>query len=239
MGKFVVEHFASPEELAKAAAEQWLDQLASLQSKSYHAAFSGGRISRQFFAETAESAMGRNVSFTAVHFFWADERCVPPDDLESNYRIARERLFAPAAILPEQVHRSRGEAPPKEAARSASAEIRRIVPVNAEGWPVLDMIFLGMGEDGHVASLFPPVDAAPANDVYLHVVASKPPPNRITLCYEMIVAAKEVWVLASGAGKEAALRDSLLGKGKTPLGYVISRREATRVLTNISNLSNP
>jgi len=234
VGKFVLERFGSPEELARAAAGQWLRQLASLAVPNYYAALSGGRIARQFLADVARGAQNRKISLLPVHFFWADERCVPPDHPESNYRLAFEQLLRPTSIPQEHIHRIRGEEPPARAAELASAEVCRAVPRNSEGWPVFDIILLGMGEDGHVASLFPPVNLAPAKQVFLEVVASKPPPHRITLCYEAITAAKQVWVVASGAGKENALRESLTARGQTPLAHVIRCREETRILTDIS-----
>jgi 6-phosphogluconolactonase len=93
--------------------------------------------------------------------------------------------------------------------------------------PALDLIFLGMGEDGHVASLFP--DAAPKSlgiSVPFLVVTNspKPPPMRISMSYKMIFAAKNIWVMVSGAGKESALRESLSPKGDTPLARVIQSR---------------
>jgi 6-phosphogluconolactonase len=90
-----------------------------------------------------------------------------------------------------------------------------------------------MGEDGHVASLFTPPIPETDTGIYINVKSPKPPPDRITLTYPVIDAAKEVWVLASGAGKEIALCDSLSPDGKTALAHVIRRRPLTRVLTNI------
>ena len=99
----------------------------------------------------------------------------------------------------------------------------------------MDWVFLGMGEDGHVASLFPGESAAvmdrPA--IYRNVVAVKPPPQRITLGYAALAAAREVWVLASGAGKEAILRASLKAEGVTPLARVIASRAQTRIFTDL------
>jgi 6-phosphogluconolactonase len=97
------------------------------------------------------------------------------------------------------------------------------------------MIFLGMGEDGHVASLFPGETEDVINNglVYRAVTAVKPPPRRITLGYAVLAAATEVWVVASGAGKEGALKESLSANGKTPLGRVLRSREDTKILTDI------
>ena len=106
---------------------------------------------------------------------------------------------------------------------------------SVNGQPVFDLILLGMGEDGHVASLFPgeTADLVSSPEVYRSVVASKPPPNRITLGYATIAEAREVWVLVSGSGKENALRQSLEDTSTTPLGLVIAWRTMTKILTAI------
>jgi 6-phosphogluconolactonase len=97
------------------------------------------------------------------------------------------------------------------------------------------LVFLGLGENGHVASLFPEESESEMADpaVYRAVVAVKPPPRRITLGYAALAAARQVWVLASGAGKEDALRDSLAPNGRTPLARVLQRRAQTRIFTDI------
>ena len=122
------------------------------------------------------------------------------------------------------------------AAAEAEAEICRIAQVNRSGQPMLDLIFLGMGEDGHVASLFPGVleEAARSKSVYLPVVASKPPPQRITINFAALAAARQVWVLASGAGKESALRESLSTDGRTPLARVLATRAKTMIFADIT-----
>jgi 6-phosphogluconolactonase len=108
--------------------------------------------------------------------------------------------------------------------------------MNGSGQPLLDLAFLGMGEDGHVASLFPGAWEAAVRDksVYLPVVASKPPPQRITLNFAALVAARHIWVLASGAGKENALRESLSANGTTPLARVLQAREQTLIFTDLT-----
>src|SRR5580692_11095484 len=213
--------FPGPDTLAAAAASAWVDEVESANraGKSYSVALSGGRITEKFFISTAEKALARKVSFGRVHFFWADERCVPPDDPESNYKLADDLLFEPLKIAEEQIHRLRGELPPEEGVAKANSEFAGIV-TNESGQAVLDLIFLGMGEDGHVASLFQnarfdPAKGAKCNGPFIFVPDSpKPPPHRISLNYKAIQAARQVWVLASGAGKEAALQKSLNPEGQ-------------------------
>jgi 6-phosphogluconolactonase len=236
--------FAGADELACAVASAWLDEIAAANraGKRHCVALSGGRIARKFFAAVVEQAKARKIGDgdtpslpSNVHFFWADERCVPPDDAESNFAIARKFLFAPLRIADAQIHRIRGEDSPEAAAKAASAEISKIAPVNKNGRPVLDLIFLGMGEDGHVASLFPGEPDVLILDkaTYRAVKNSpKPPQNRVTLNYAAIAAAREVWVLVSGPGKEAALRESLISKGRTPLARVTQFWTRTKIFSD-------
>lgn len=230
--------FATADELAQAVARAWLDEIeAAHRTGHLHcAAVSGGRIAQKFFSAVAEQSNVRPVPFDRVHFFWADERCVPPTHAESNFRIARELLFAPLKIPENQIHRVHGEDSPEAAAKLAEAGIRRVAPASSDGQPVLDLIFLGLGEDGHTASLFPgePETVAASKAVYRAVKNSpKPPPTRITLGYPAIAAARRVWMLASGTEKEAALRESLSTAGKTPFARVLRSRAFTRIFTDI------
>lgn len=228
--------FATDDELARAAANRWLDELSALdQNVPQCVGLSGGRIGKKFFAAATDRISARGAPMGPVHFFWADERCVPPTDAESNFLLARTWLLDPLQIQPDRIHRIRGEIPPKWAAAEAEAEICRIAPMDASGQPVLDLIFLGMGEDGHVASLFPaaPDEIVQSRAVYLPVTAAKPPPNRITINYATLAAARQVWVLASGAGKEQALQESLSPEGKTPLARVVQSRSATLIFSDI------
>jgi 6-phosphogluconolactonase len=233
--------FATAAELAQAVASAWLDEItaANRAGKRHCVALSGGRIAQKFFASVVEQAKARKIgggdtpSFPGnVHFFWADERCVPPDDAESNFAVARKLLFTPLKIADAQIHRIRGEDSPETASAAASEEISQIAPLNGAGQPILDIIFLGMGEDGHVASLFPGEPDVLISDkaIYRAVKNSpKSPPNRVTLNYAAIAAAKQVWVLVSGPGKEAALRESLIPKGRTPLARVTQFRTRAKI----------
>lgn len=228
--------------LARKAAADWLSRLRErsriVDHVPYTVALSGGRITKTFFEEIVTQVQngsgGLERVFDNVHFFWADERCVPPDDPESNYKLAREFLFSPLRIPDGQIHRVRGEGPEPLALEEAVGDLRRLAPAS-EGQPMLDLVFLGMGEDGHTASLFPGEAETVMNDpaVYRAVTAVKPPPRRITLGYGAIVAAREAWVLISGKDKEQALKNSLLPQGATPLARVIRRRAQTRIFTDV------
>jgi len=237
VNNFSVVTFGSPGELAAAAAEQWLAEIkAAGGDGSICVALSGGRIARTFFEATVATAKKRGTAMDRVHFFWGDERCVPPDDPESNFAIARDLLLKPLGIPAERVHRIRGEAPPEAAAAEAAAELARFAPANASGQPVIDLVFLGLGENAHVASLFPeePEAVRESPAVFRAVTAVKPPPRRITLGYPALAAARSVWVLASGAGKEEALRDSLAPKSLTPMGRLLRLRAETKIFTDIA-----
>lgn len=226
MTNFELNSFASPDELARAAAGAWLDEIAAANcaGKPHCVALSGGRITQKFFTAVVEQNQTRKISFAHVHFFWADERCVPPTDPESNFKTANELLFLPLKIATEKIHRLRGEDLPQAAAKNAEEELCRVAPQNQNHQPVLDLILLGMGEDGHIASLFPnaPVKTQDISVPFLVVENSpKPPSTRISLSYKTIFAAKNLWILVSGAGKESALRASLSPQGGTPLARVI------------------
>ena len=235
MKNFEFKIFRGDVDLARAAARDWLDLL----GKSFAAqqvALSGGRIARNFFCAVADLAKTSRVSLQGVDFFWADERCVPPDHPDSNYLLAQENLFGPLEIAPAKIHRLKGELPPDAAVAEANATIQKIAARNSAGVPVLDLIFLGLGEDGHIASLMPNAPSSVVNSpaAYVRIADSpKPPPDRISLSCASIAAAKNVWVLVSGAGKEEALRQSLRPDAATPFGRVLRSRAQTVIYSDI------
>ncbi|MBW8864802.1 MAG: 6-phosphogluconolactonase [Verrucomicrobia bacterium] len=230
--------FATADELARAAASAWLDEIAAANrvGKTHCVALSGGRITQKFFTSAVEQNKTRAVSFAKVHFFWADERCVPPSSPDSNFKMADELLFSPLKISAQNIHRLRGEDAPSAAAKSAGEEFGRIVSLGADSRPSLDLIFLGMGEDGHIASLFPNASAKILDSAASFLVVEnspKPPPTRISLSYAAIAAARQVWTLVSGTGKEAAFRESLQPDGRTPLARVI-RSRPVKIFSDLS-----
>ncbi|MGN6553583.1 MAG: 6-phosphogluconolactonase [Verrucomicrobiota bacterium] len=238
MKRWEILSFTNPEQLANAVATAWLGEVDSARGKGkpYCVALSGGRITQKLFTAFVGQVQARDVSVDHVHFFWADERCVPPSHSESNFRMAQELLFAPLGIPASQIHRLRGEDDPEVAARAAEAEIRSIAPLNDAGQPVVDLFLLGLGEDGHVASLFPlePEAVSRSAAVYRAVYHSpKPPPRRITIGFPAIAAANQAWMLASGQGKENALRASLAPGDQTPFGRVLNLRSWTKIFSDV------
>lgn len=234
MNNIELKNFASDVELAEHTAALWLEQVRKNPAQAV--ALSGGTIARLFFRKIAERAIAEKIFLSDVHFFWADERCVPPTDPESNFALANENLFSRLNVQPDKIHRLCGELDQAEAVTAANQEIGRVVSPGAPGVPVLDIVFLGVGPDGHVASLFPNarLEIISGEQTFVGVENSpKPPPKRISLSYAAIAAAKEVWVLISGSGKETALRESISENGKTPLARVLQMRSQTKLFTDV------
>ncbi|MFT4586131.1 MAG: 6-phosphogluconolactonase [Limisphaerales bacterium] len=238
MGKSEIQLHPDPEALAAAAARQWLEELSSRAPGSgpYSAALSGGRVTTAFFRSIVDQSEPYLDALSDVHYFWADERCVPPDDPESNFRMAQELLFGSLGISENRIHRIQGELSPGKAAELAMRDLRNFGEARGETGHRFDMVFLGMGEDGHVASLFPGESEEAVDDpaLYRPVVAVKPPPNRITLGYDAIVSARAVWALISGEGKRTALEQSIAANGSVPFSEVIRRRDQTRIITDVA-----
>jgi 6-phosphogluconolactonase len=238
---YEITRFSGPGPLVQAAAHRLFECFAPRRSPAaaiQTLALSGGRIAGPFYDALVAAERAGGVPILAarpVHFLFADERCVPPEDEESNFRLAQARLFKPLSVAPERIHRLRGEAPPAEAAAHADREVRALLPAGPGGLPAIDLVWLGLGEDGHVASLFPGTDVALAERraVYVPVVGPKPPPQRLTLTYAALAAAREIWVLASGQGKQAALAASLVPGGTTPLARVLREHPSVQIFTDV------
>ena len=240
MKNFDLLAFANPDELAQAAAAAWVEAVAASgrAGQTHSVALSGGRITQKIFTAAVEQARSRAIAFGHVHFFWADERCVPPTHPDSNFKMAHELLLAPLNIAADKIHRLRGEDSPAVAVQNAETELRQVTVSYKNRQPVLDLVLLGMGEDGHVASLFPGAGAEilDCTEPFLVIENSpKPPPTRISLSYAAIAIAGEVWVLASGTGKESALRESLKPDGRTPLARVI-RSRPVKIFSDLSGI---
>jgi len=160
------------------------------------------------FALLAAEPLRSRVDWASVRFFFGDERCVPPEHPDSNYGMAKKNLFDPLGIPARSVFRMRGEAPPEEAAR----EYEGILLEELGATPVLDLIFLGMGPEGHTASLFPGVFSQfdPRRWVVTTYI-EKLSANRITLTPRALNAARAILMVTGGEAKAAALAEVLAG----------------------------
>jgi 6-phosphogluconolactonase len=182
-------------------------------------ALSGGRTPRAVHAEVVKQA--GDIPWERVQITFGDERCVPPEDADSNYRMARETLFDPICIPTGNVFRIRGEIDPEEAARDYEAHLAAVAARLGEARYVHDLILLGLGEDGHTASLFPgsPALAETERNV-IPATGPKPPPQRITMTFPLINAARHVAFLAEGAAKLPLIEEITSGGSPLPAAAV-------------------
>ena len=177
-------------------------------------ALAGGGTPRAAYQQLA----GRCPPWGRVEFFFGDERCVPPDDEGSNYGMAREALLDRIPLRASQVHRVPGELPPEEAARRAEEDLRASVP--GAPYPVFDMVLLGMGPDGHTASLFP---GAPELDEMRRLMVpvhrpDLPQPWRVSITMPVINAARRVLMMVGNPEKAAMVRRAIAGDPAIPAG---------------------
>jgi len=196
--------------LARAAAEHFvtLATAAIAARGQFVVALSGGSTPRTTYALLASDEFAARVDWPRVRVFWGDERCVPPDHPDSNYRMAREALLDKVPIPTENVHRMRGELPPDQAAAAYQAELEAVLGAGGR----FDLILLGMGADGHTASLFP--GTAALREQARWVVAyyvDRLAAWRVTLTPVAINAAAHVTFVVSGAGKAERLREVVTG----------------------------
>lgn len=201
--------FEDPNELAEAAARDFSEKAAAAISARgrFSVALAGGSTPKATYEVLARD-FSETVDWPNVHVFIGDERTVPPDHRDSNFRMASEALLD--HVSPGSVHRMRGELDPEEAARAYEAELRDFFGEK----PLLDLIHLGVGEDGHTASLFPGTSALDATDrLVVSNVVEKLDTVRLTLTAPVINGARSVVFLVAGEGKAEALAGILEGGG--------------------------
>jgi 6-phosphogluconolactonase len=148
-----------------------------------------------------------------VHLWLSDERAVPPDDDDSNFKMVERSLLDRIEIPRDNVHRVLGELGADEAAARYEAEVRAHVPSGPDGLPLFDLIMAGMGPDGHTCSLFPGHPEVEIHDRLVVAVhdSPKPPPDRITFTFPLLYAARRLMLLVAGADKRDALAKVLAG----------------------------
>ncbi|MGR3806511.1 6-phosphogluconolactonase [Pasteurella testudinis] len=214
--------FADAQSAVEKIAEEFLAY--SQQAKPVHISLSGGSTPKLLFKTLAEEYADR-INWANLHFWWGDERCVAPDDEESNYGEVQRLLFDHIQMPAENIHRIRGEDEPEAEAERFAAEMLAVVPKNSAGVPEFDWIILGMGTDGHTASLFPlQADFATKE---LTIVAKQPQTGqlRVSKSAYLIENTKRLTYLVTGASKADLLRE-IQQAGASELPYPAARVKA-------------
>ncbi len=195
-----------------------------------HLALSGGRTP----GRTYELLASELSSWDGIEVWFADERCVGPRDEESNFKLAADTLLDPAGIPPERVHRMEGELGPDEGAERYARALQEHVASRDGDRPVLDVIVLGIGPDGHVASLFPGAPTLDAGEQALCLPvrdSPKPPPERITLSLAALRGARRCLLLTTGAEKADATA-AMLGQPSRHVPASLLRRDRLSVIAD-------
>jgi 6-phosphogluconolactonase len=238
--------FEDLEELSRAAAQEFLELAARKVAAGgvFTAALSGGSTPQRFYQLLATPEFSLPVRWPHIHLFQVDERCVPPDSPQSNYKMIREAVLDHIPLPASNFHRMPAEQPNPESASSQYAtDLRQTVQDSQAGWPRLDLVYLGMGEDGHTASLFPGTSA-------LKEITRAVCPNwveklsmwRITLTRPVLNAAARVIFMVSGGEKAGMLRQvfedvqvpprfpaQLVQPGNGELAWYVDKAAASRL----------
>ncbi|MDQ6735972.1 MAG: 6-phosphogluconolactonase [Nitrospirota bacterium] len=204
----VVEH---DEKLASEVADFFIRSAGEAKNRPFRVALSGGSTPSKLYCLLASPDRANRVKWPRVQFYFGDERCVPPDHAESNFKLANDTLFQPLGIEATQIFRIEAEAGrPDQAARRYEETIRQQFETPSPEWPRFDLILLGLGDDGHTASLFP---GSPALDEKIRaVVASESPrgvTHRITFTAPLINHARSIVFMVAGLQKAPAIRTVL------------------------------
>jgi ribulose-phosphate 3-epimerase len=207
---------ASGDDVAATAAEIFIEQAARAIADRgvFRVALAGGSTPRKMFERLAQSPLRDRVDWGRIDFFWGDERCVPPDHADSNHRMAMEALLSKVPVSPDRIHRLPGERTDRDAAarefETRLAQVTGAIPGGPP--PRLDLVLLGMGADGHTASLFP--GTAALKETRRWVVSNEVPQlktHRLTFTASLINRAARVVFCVTGAEKAEPLRGVLEG----------------------------
>jgi len=212
--------YPDPETLARAAAEYFvaLAKSAVAERGIFSIALAGGNTPKSLYALLAIPQYAEQIPWDRMHIFWGDERCVPPEHPDSNFGLAQTLLFNQVPLPVENIHRIKGEISPEQAASKYEAELREFFGTS----PSFDLVLLGVGKEGHTASLFP--EGSALNEKHRWVLAQffpKIPAWRITLTPVAFNAAANVVFLVSGENKAGVVRQIFLeGGGLLPVRLI-------------------
>jgi 6-phosphogluconolactonase len=214
--------FESAEMLAQKVAE-WVSALAQASERNFAICLSGGSTPRLLYEQLAAPAVASRFPWSRAHWFWGDERFVPPDHPDSNYRMAREALLSRVPIPADNIHAVPTEGlSPEESADAYEKTLKRFYGADtlARDRPLFDVMLLGIGDDGHTASLFPGQPTLQESRRWTAAVIGAKAEARITLTYPALDSSRDVAFLATGAGKRSIVARARSGDRTLPAARV-------------------
>ena len=223
MSRARIEVFRDPESLALGAARRVIRIVRESLSKgdACTIVLAGGSTPEALYRTLSREPHRSRINWSRIDIFWGDERAVPPDHVDSNYRMAREALLSKVPLLPHRVQRIAGELGSEGAAADYERRLRSFFAGSA---PIFDLVLLGVGRDGHTASLFPATpDLSPGERLVIATSASSPPRERVSLTRRALGAARAVIFLAQGASKAEVVAAVLDGHANLPAARISPR----------------
>lgn len=227
-----IEVFDSSDNALRAVSDHLIQAMENSSLKPFHLALSGGETAQLLFRLWVEEYREK-IDWGALRFYWVDERCVAPDDDQSNYKHAEELLFRPLDISPEHVYRIFGEQEPEMEAGRYSDILKWELP-GYSAIPRFDCIILGIGSEGHTASIFPTTkDLLTAKRCYAVSQHPATGQKRITMTGTLILKGKEILIPVVGLAKTDVLRHVLATNEETPAGYILAHAPQATLFTNV------
>jgi 6-phosphogluconolactonase len=197
---------------------EWLTEKALATPGRFAISLSGGSTPKTLYGLLASAPFKDRFPWDRTHIFFGDERFVPPDHPDSNYRMAREAMLDHVPLIPAQIHPFPTDTTPEDAAERYADTLMRFYGADTldPARPLFDVTFLGLGEDGHTASLFPGVAALQEHTAWTAAVIGAKPEPRLTLTYPVLDSSRVVAFLVAGAGKKEILARALAGDTQLP-----------------------
>lgn len=216
-----IETFPDPASLARHVAE-WMTSAARAEQGVFRVSLSGGSTPKALYTLLASDAFRGSFPWTRVHWYWGDERFVHYDDPESNYRMTREAMLAKAPVPPENIHPVPTDGTPVDAALRYERTLQAAYGAAAldPARPLFDITLLGLGPDGHTASLLPGEPVLDERKRWVAAVSHGRPEIRITMTYPVIESSRHVAFLVTGEEKAAIFRAIRAGSSKVPAARV-------------------
>jgi 6-phosphogluconolactonase len=217
--------FSDAQELAEAFASELFHMMKSSRQR-FDIALSGGSTPKLLF-DVLVNSYRTKMPWDRIHFWWGDERCVPPTSEESNYGMTQKHLLSKIEMNESQVHRIKGELAPDDAAKDYIREIQSHLNERAN-WPVFDLIILGMGDDGHTASIFPhEMELLHSSNICEVATHPESGQKRVSLTGQVINNANRVYLLISGKSKAKRISEIMNNKkmaSRLPTSYIETKQ---------------